>query len=183
MAAYQVLDGVVRLGGQRLYAAFLGRFLETAAGDLAVKGAARAIGADTNADTDTAVKRTTTALAALIQAGKAEGDVHPDVTLADLYLLLDNAPTDRTTQASTRWLTHRSSSTWPTICPVPLKVEPVSTKSEWPVSLGAPRGGHECLQVDDQIASGSGGAPSHRQVPERQGLIPAASRAARPGRR
>ncbi|MFI5621420.1 TetR/AcrR family transcriptional regulator [Streptomyces sp. NPDC051567] len=86
-------------------AAFLGRLLETVAGDLAVKAAARAIGADTSTDADTAIKRTATALTALVRAGQAEGDVHPDVTLADFRLLLDNAPTDRTPQAGARWLT------------------------------------------------------------------------------
>ncbi len=47
----------------------------------------------------------------------------------------------------------------------------------------SPRGGDESPQVDYQAASGSGGAPSYGQVLECRGLIPAASRAARPGRR
>ncbi|GHE98940.1 TetR family transcriptional regulator [Streptomyces spiralis] len=84
-------------------AAFLQHFLETAANDMAVKAAARTIGADT--DPDTPVQRVTTALNTLIHAGQAEGDIHPDVTLADFYLLLDNAPTNQTPEATARWLT------------------------------------------------------------------------------
>ncbi|MGW4823472.1 TetR/AcrR family transcriptional regulator [Streptomyces sp. NPDC004227] len=106
-----VADGleaaVARLGtGSRALeeiAAFLRHFLETAANDMAVKAAARAIGADT--DPDALVQRVTAALNTLIHTGQAEGDVHPDVTLADFYLLLDGAPAHRAPEATDRWLT------------------------------------------------------------------------------
>ncbi|MFF8772184.1 TetR/AcrR family transcriptional regulator [Kitasatospora sp. NPDC015120] len=84
-------------------AAFLRHFVDTAANDMAVKNAARAIGADT--DPDTPLQRVTAALNTLIRTGQAEGDIHPDVTLDDFHLLLDGAPARRTPEAADRWLT------------------------------------------------------------------------------
>ncbi|MEW2615379.1 hypothetical protein AB0937_35395 [Streptomyces sp. NPDC047880] len=49
--------------------------------------------------------RAGTALAALIQAGQADDDVHQDVTVDDIYLLFSTAPTDQPPTARARWLT------------------------------------------------------------------------------
>ncbi|WP_234482362.1 hypothetical protein [Streptomyces sp. MBT49] len=43
-------------------------------------------------------------VAALIRAGQADGDVHPDVTVHDIYLLFPTAPTDQLPVARARWL-------------------------------------------------------------------------------
>ncbi|MFJ4557224.1 hypothetical protein ACIP4Q_14140 [Streptomyces massasporeus] len=68
-----------------------------------VKAAARALGADpVDRDAET---RAGTALAALIQAGQADGDIHRDVTVDDIYLLFSTAPTDQPPAARARWLT------------------------------------------------------------------------------
>ncbi|MFC4561879.1 hypothetical protein ACFO4E_08415 [Nocardiopsis mangrovi] len=45
------------------------------------------------------------ALARLIQAGQADGDIRPDVTVDDIYLLFSTAPTARPPAARARWLT------------------------------------------------------------------------------
>ncbi|WP_030462467.1 TetR/AcrR family transcriptional regulator [Kitasatospora sp. NRRL B-11411] len=84
-------------------AAFLRHFLGTAANDMAVKAAARALGADP--EPDGPLQRVTTALNTLIRTGQDDGDVHPDVTLADFHLLLDAAPAHRDTRDNDRWLT------------------------------------------------------------------------------
>ncbi|WP_185149720.1 hypothetical protein [Streptomyces sp. Ag109_O5-1] len=69
----------------------------------AVKAAARALGADP-VDRD-AEARAGAALAALIQAGQADGDIQQDVTVDDIYLLFSTAPTNQPSAARTRWLT------------------------------------------------------------------------------
>lgn len=93
-------------GGSRALAelaGFLGRVVEASATDRAVKAAAQALGAEPGdrADEDRAGQ----AVAALIRAGRADGDIHPDVTVDDIYLLFSTAPTDQPTAARTRWLT------------------------------------------------------------------------------
>ncbi|MFD8478276.1 TetR/AcrR family transcriptional regulator [Kitasatospora sp. NPDC059673] len=82
--------------------AFLGRVIEKSVTDRAVKAAARTLGAEPGdrADED----RAGAALAALIRAGQADGDIHPDVTVGDIYLLLSTAPTDQPPAARARWL-------------------------------------------------------------------------------
>ncbi|MBK3571934.1 TetR/AcrR family transcriptional regulator [Streptomyces sp. MBT62] len=83
--------------------AFLGRVVEASVTDRAVKAAAQTLGADPDdrADED----RAGAAVAALIRAGQADGDIHPDVTVSDIYLLFSTAPTDQPPAARTRWLT------------------------------------------------------------------------------
>jgi AcrR family transcriptional regulator len=82
---------------------FLSRVMETSATNHAVKAAADALGADHG---HKAVEvRVTEALARLIGAGQSSGDIHPDVTVADIYLLLSAAPTDQPPAARARWLT------------------------------------------------------------------------------
>ena len=83
-------------------AAFLGYVVEASATDRAVKAAAQALGAEpTN---QAGEERATTALAEIIQAAQTDGDMHPDVTVEDLYLLFLSAPTDREPAARARWL-------------------------------------------------------------------------------
>lgn len=83
--------------------AFLGRVVEASVTDRAVKAAAQTLGAnpDDRADED----RAGAAVAALIRAGQADGDIHPDVTVGDIYLLFSTAPTDQPPPARARWLT------------------------------------------------------------------------------
>ncbi|MFE5755133.1 TetR/AcrR family transcriptional regulator [Streptomyces massasporeus] len=82
---------------------FLAGVTEATATNHAVKAAARALGADpVDRDAET---RAGTALAALIQAGQADGDIHRDVTVDDIYLLFSTAPTDQPPAARARWLT------------------------------------------------------------------------------
>lgn len=83
---------------------FLERVVEAAAADHAVKAAALALGADPD-DKATTVERSAAAPATLIQAGQAAGDIHPDVTIDDMYLLFSTAPTDQPAAARARWLT------------------------------------------------------------------------------
>ncbi|MEU3341982.1 helix-turn-helix domain-containing protein [Streptomyces sp. NPDC002144] len=82
---------------------FLARVTEATATNHAVKAAARALGADP-VDRE-AEARAGAALAALIQAGQADGDIHQDVTVDDIYLLFSTAPTDQPPAARARWLT------------------------------------------------------------------------------
>ena len=82
--------------------ALLERVVEASASDHAVKAAAHALGA-TQGDPD-AEHRAGAALADLIRIAQADGDVHPDVTVADLYLLFTTAPTDRPADNRARWL-------------------------------------------------------------------------------
>ncbi|MFE4539350.1 TetR/AcrR family transcriptional regulator [Streptomyces scopuliridis] len=82
---------------------FLTRVVEATATNHAVKAAARTLGAHP-ADTD-AEARAGTALADLIRVGQRDGDIHSDVTVDDIYLLISTAPTDQPSAARTRWLT------------------------------------------------------------------------------
>ncbi|MEV8351923.1 TetR/AcrR family transcriptional regulator [Streptomyces niveus] len=83
--------------------AFLGRVIEASVTDRAVKAAAHALG--TEPSDHVAEDRAGRAVAALIRAGQADGDVHPDVTVNDIYLLFSTAPTDQPLTARARWLT------------------------------------------------------------------------------
>ncbi|MGW3444646.1 TetR/AcrR family transcriptional regulator [Streptomyces sp. NPDC001076] len=81
---------------------FLAYVIEETATNRAVKAAARTLGADP-APGD-AEARAGAALATLIQAGQADGDIHGDVTVDDIYLLFNTAPTDQPPATRTRWL-------------------------------------------------------------------------------
>ncbi|MEU6353585.1 TetR/AcrR family transcriptional regulator [Streptomyces sp. NPDC047072] len=83
--------------------AFLGRVVEASVTDRAVKAAAQTLGAEPGDRTDE--DRAGTAVASLIRAGQAAGDIHPDVTVDDIYLLFSTAPTDQPAPARARWLT------------------------------------------------------------------------------
>ncbi|MFC8436578.1 TetR/AcrR family transcriptional regulator [Streptomyces sp. NPDC057253] len=83
--------------------AFLARVVEATATNHAVKAAARTLGAHA-VDAD-AEHRALTALADLITTATADGDLHPDVTVDDIYLLISAAPTDHPPTHRARWLT------------------------------------------------------------------------------
>jgi len=81
---------------------FLQRVVERSANDRAVKAAAAALGARvTHA---AAEARATAALRELILSSQTDGDIHPDITVEDLYLLFTSAPTDRPAADMARWL-------------------------------------------------------------------------------
>lgn len=82
---------------------FLGRVIESSVTDRAIKAAAQTLGAEPGDRTDE--DRAGTAVTALIHAGQADGDIHPDVTVDDIYLLFSTAPTDQPPAARARWLT------------------------------------------------------------------------------
>ena len=83
--------------------AFLRYVVEATATDQAVKAAAQTLGAEpTNRAGE---ERATTALAEIIHAAQADGDIYHDVTVEDLYLLFTSAPTDREPAGRARWLT------------------------------------------------------------------------------
>ena len=83
--------------------ALVERVLEAAAVDNAVKAAARALGAEPV--DEAAETRARTAVAALIEAAQQDGELHPDVTVDDFYLLISSAPADQPPAVRARWLT------------------------------------------------------------------------------
>ena len=97
--------GRVRAGAHAMdeITELLGRVLEASATDHAVKAAARALGADPS--DQAAEDRAGAALGGLIQIAQADGDLHPDVTVDDFYLLISSAPTDQPADVRARWLT------------------------------------------------------------------------------
>jgi AcrR family transcriptional regulator len=82
--------------------AFLCRVLEALATNYAVKAVADALGTD--GGTQKAEARASAALGELIEAGQASGEIHPDVSVDDIYLLISTAPTDQPPAARARWL-------------------------------------------------------------------------------
>jgi AcrR family transcriptional regulator len=82
---------------------FLARLIEEAATDHAIRAATQTLGAvpDDKADED----RAGTALANLIRSAQTDGDLHPDISVADIHLLFSSAPTDCPPTTRTRWLT------------------------------------------------------------------------------
>jgi AcrR family transcriptional regulator len=77
--------------------------LETAARDAALKAAARRFGADYAEQIGTA--RTVRALQSLLDAAKADGELHQDITIDDFAMLLATAPLDAPAPIRERWLT------------------------------------------------------------------------------
>ncbi|HEY4017408.1 MAG TPA: helix-turn-helix domain-containing protein [Pseudonocardiaceae bacterium] len=77
--------------------------VDTAARDAAVKAAAQRFGAvfAGQAGEERAVR----ALQQLIDAAKAGGELHPDITIEDFVMLLATAPLDAPDQVRARWLT------------------------------------------------------------------------------
>lgn len=77
--------------------------MENAASNKAVKAAARELGAEYDAEGH--LRRGEEALQRLIDAGKAQGDLRPDLTVEDGYLFFATAPTDQPPAVRERWLT------------------------------------------------------------------------------
>jgi AcrR family transcriptional regulator len=77
--------------------------LETAARDAALKAAARRFGADYAEQAGMA--RTAIALQSLLDDAKADGELHPDITIDDFAMLLATAPLDEPAPIRERWLT------------------------------------------------------------------------------
>ncbi len=84
-------------------AGFLACLVEEQAANHAAKAAARTLGAAP--DEKDAERRVGAALATLIRSARANGDLHPDVSVADIYLLFSTAPADQPPTARARWLT------------------------------------------------------------------------------
>jgi AcrR family transcriptional regulator len=82
--------------------AFLRYVLEASATNHAVKAAAHALGAQPTELHDE--RRAAAALSAIIKAASKDGSIRDDLTIEDLYLLMNNAPTDQPTERMYRWL-------------------------------------------------------------------------------
>jgi AcrR family transcriptional regulator len=85
------------------FTAFARLVMENAASNKAVKAAARELGAEYDAEGH--LRRGEEALQRLIDAGKAQGDLRPDLTVEDGYLFFVTAPIDQPPAARDRWLT------------------------------------------------------------------------------
>lgn len=82
---------------------YLRRVNESSADHAAVKASARGLGLDTHGDTS-AASRIGGALGELLSLGKKDGDIRPDVTVDDLFLLLTTAPVDQSPATRSRWI-------------------------------------------------------------------------------
>jgi AcrR family transcriptional regulator len=85
------------------FSGFFRFVLELAAGNLAVKAAARALGADW--DEDLVRGRGFRALERIIAAGIERGDLRPDMSIGDCVLFFTTAPIDQPAAVRERWLT------------------------------------------------------------------------------
>ncbi|MGW4233358.1 TetR/AcrR family transcriptional regulator [Streptomyces sp. NPDC004980] len=81
----------------------LNQLVEASARDRVVKTTAQALGADPSDSAEEV--RARTALARLLEAAQSAGDVHPDVTVDDFYLLLSTAPSEHSPESRARWIT------------------------------------------------------------------------------
>ncbi|WP_454117067.1 TetR/AcrR family transcriptional regulator [Microbacterium aurum] len=82
---------------------FLERVAESSAQNHAVKAAAQGLGIEGHGDHSDEV-RAGAAITALLELGKTDGDVRPDITLDDIYLLMATAPTAQSATVRRRWL-------------------------------------------------------------------------------
>lgn len=87
----------------REIAGFLERTVASTATNQAAKAAALTLGAEPAATAEE--RRAGAALTRLIRSGQAAGEIHPDITVGDIYLLFSSAPTDQPPAARARWLT------------------------------------------------------------------------------
>jgi AcrR family transcriptional regulator len=85
------------------FAGFFRFVLELAAGNMAVKAAARALGADW--EEDLLRGRGLQALERIVAAGIDRGDLRPDMTLDDCFLFFATAPIDQPAPVRERWFT------------------------------------------------------------------------------
>jgi len=83
---------------------FLRRVVDTAAANNAAKAAVQTVGESASSTRQDSEQRAVDAIAALLQHGQSGGDLHPDITVADIYLLFASAPTDRPRTDRHRWV-------------------------------------------------------------------------------
>ncbi|RRR99612.1 TetR/AcrR family transcriptional regulator [Glycomyces terrestris] len=83
------------------FTAFARIVMEEAASNLAMKAAARSLGADYHEDEDR--RRGEAAMQRLIDAAKAEGTVRPDLSLEDCQLFFVTVPVDQPPAVRERW--------------------------------------------------------------------------------
>lgn len=82
---------------------FLSRVAESSAHNHAVKAAAQGLGVAGHGD-ETAEMRAGNAVGELLELGKAAGDIRPELSVADIYLLMATAPADQPESVRRRWL-------------------------------------------------------------------------------
>ncbi|MFT4281565.1 TetR/AcrR family transcriptional regulator [Microbacterium sp.] len=82
---------------------FLDRVVESSAHAHAIKAAAKSLGVEGHGDQSDEA-RAGAALADLIALGQQVGDIRPEVTVDDFYLLMATTPTDQPAQVRRRWL-------------------------------------------------------------------------------
>ncbi|GAB3233514.1 TetR/AcrR family transcriptional regulator [Glycomyces halotolerans] len=83
--------------------AFARRVMDTAAGNKAVKAAARALGTEYDAGAHKEIGQV--ALKRLIAAGRAAGEFRDDLTVDDFFLFFTTVPIDQPAPQRERWLT------------------------------------------------------------------------------
>ncbi|MFB9658690.1 TetR/AcrR family transcriptional regulator [Glycomyces mayteni] len=83
------------------FTAFARIVMEDAAGNLAMKAAARSLGADVHEAEER--RRGEAAMARLLEAAKAEGTVRPDLGIEDCYLFFITVPVDQPPAMRDRW--------------------------------------------------------------------------------
>ncbi|GAB4000833.1 TetR/AcrR family transcriptional regulator [Glycomyces albus] len=81
--------------------AFARMVMETAANNHAVKAAARALGAYDEKEEDR--ERGLRAMERILEAGKATGDLRPDLTVDDFFLFFMTVPIDQPANVRDRW--------------------------------------------------------------------------------
>lgn len=82
--------------------AFARAVMEAAASNQAVKAAARALGAYRENEADR--ERGQRAMERILEAGKAAGDLRPDLTVEDFHLFFMTVPIDQPAHVRDRWL-------------------------------------------------------------------------------
>ncbi|MFC8454455.1 TetR/AcrR family transcriptional regulator [Kitasatospora sp. NPDC057223] len=98
----QVANG--RTSAMEEFRALATTYVDTAAEDRAFRLAADRLAEGYRFSADQ-LERATRAGQRLIEQAKADGDMHPDVVIEDVYLLLHSAPADTHAPARARWLT------------------------------------------------------------------------------
>ncbi|SDD56510.1 TetR/AcrR family transcriptional regulator [Glycomyces harbinensis] len=85
------------------FIAFARLIMENASSNKAVKAAARELGAVY--DEESHLRRGTEAIERIIAAGKAQGDLRPDLTAEDCYMFFVTVPTEQPSALRERWFT------------------------------------------------------------------------------
>ncbi|WP_144796089.1 TetR/AcrR family transcriptional regulator [Microbacterium paludicola] len=96
----------VQTGGSRAadeLVEYIRRVGDSSADHVAVKSTARSLGVEPHPDTSAAA-RVEAALAGLVVQGQADGDIRPEITVDDLFLLMTTAPVNQAVEVRERWL-------------------------------------------------------------------------------